>query len=266
KSAASPAQADEIRSRLENGPDPNLDILDILRRHPPTWVDPAQFVSGLSPLKPRLYSISSSPKRHAGQVHLTVRRVSYERNGRSRKGVASTMLADRVTSGSSLRVFVQKSHGFRLPADPKTPVIMVGPGTGIAPFRAFLHERDVLGAPGRTWLFFGDQRSSHDFLYQAELLDLKQRGILSRMETAFSRDQEKKIYVQDRIREHGAEIFSWLEAGAYLYVCGDAKRMATDVDRALRDLIAHSGSMTEQSARAYMAALTSSGRYLRDVY
>jgi sulfite reductase (NADPH) flavoprotein alpha-component len=264
--AVDPTQAAEARAMIEAGPPDGMDVLDTIRRFPSARLEPAAFVASLAAIKPRLYSISSSPKRHAGQVHLTVRRVSYEFNGRARKGVASTHLADRVRPGSPLRVFVQRSHGFRLPANPDAPVIMIGPGTGIAPFRAFLHERDALGARGRTWLFFGDQRSDRDFLYEPELRDLQRRGVLNRLDTAFSRDQEQKIYVQDRILEQGAEVFAWLEDGAHVYVCGDARRMAVDVDRALRSIVASHGERDAESARAYIAGLTTSGRYLRDVY
>lgn len=242
------------------------DVLDLLRRFPSARLAPHVFVEALSPIRPRLYSISSSPKRHAGQVHLTVRRVTYQHNGRERKGVASTMLSDRVEAGSPVRVFVQKSHGFTLPQDPSTPIIMIGPGTGIAPFRAFLHERYALAATGKAWLFFGDQRSAHDFLYEDELTDFFRRGILTRLDTAFSRDQERKIYVQHRIVERGAELFAWLQDGAHVYVCGDAKRMAADVDRALRDVVRTHGVMSEQDAAKYVTALTSAGRYRRDVY
>jgi sulfite reductase (NADPH) flavoprotein alpha-component len=223
-------------------------------------------VTALGAIAPRLYSISSSPERCKGQVHLTVRRVAYDVNGRTRKGVASTMLADRVGPGSPVRVYVQKSHGFTLPADPETPIIMVGPGTGIAPFRAFLQERDEHGAKGKSWLFFGDRSSAHDFLYEDELTDFLRRGVLTRLDTAFSRDQDQKVYVQHRLIERGEELFAWLENGAHLYVCGDAKRMAADVDRALREIVRHHGRMSEEAAAAYVKALTTSGRYRRDVY
>jgi sulfite reductase (NADPH) flavoprotein alpha-component len=168
--------------------------------------------------------------------------------------------------GGTLRVFVQKSHGFTIPSDPDAPTIMIGPGTGIAPFRAFLHERDAIGAKGRNWLFFGDQRGAFDFLYEDELMDLKARGVLTRLDTAFSRDQGSKVYVQDRITENGSELFAWLRDGAFLYVCGDAKRMAADVDRALRSVIARHGGTSVDEARARLNALAASGRYRRDVY
>jgi sulfite reductase (NADPH) flavoprotein alpha-component len=266
-SAVDPAEIAAARELInDDGPIAGADVLDIIQRFPSARPDLAAFVGALAGLRPRLYSISSSPKRHPGQVHLTVSRVAYEANGRLRKGVASTMLADRVGPNSSLRVFVQKSHGFTLPADPDTPVIMIGPGTGIAPFRAFLHERDAVGAKGKTWLFFGEQRAATDFLYEDELADFLERGVLTRLDSAFSRDQEHKIYVQDRIAQRGAELFAWLEQGASIYVCGDAKRMAADVDRALRELIAHHGGITIQSARERLAAMAAAARYRRDVY
>ncbi|WP_406700461.1 sulfite reductase subunit alpha [Singulisphaera sp. Ch08] len=250
----------------DDGPIAGSDVLDVLRSFPSARLAPSPFVASLSRLKPRLYSISSSPRRHSDQVHLTVRRVAYEHNGRVRKGVASTMLADRVSPGASVRVFVQPSHGFSLPADPSAAMIMIGPGTGIAPFRAFLHERDVTGASGKNWLFFGDQRSEFDFLYEAELSSLQSRGVLTRLETAFSRDQRNKIYVQDRIVEHGEELYRWINEGAYLYVCGDAKRMAADVDHALREVIRAHGRLDAEGAKAYIARLSSEKRYRKDIY
>jgi sulfite reductase (NADPH) flavoprotein alpha-component len=266
-SALDPKEAGLARACLDDdGSISGADVLDALRRFPSARLAPDEFVVALSELKPRLYSISSSPRRHPGEVHLTVRRVTFEANGRVRKGVASTMLADRVAPDSSLRVFVQKSHGFRLPANPDTPIIMIGPGTGIAPFRAFLQERAALGSTGKAWLFFGDQRAAHDYLYQDELAEMLGRGVLTHLDTAFSRDQERKIYVQDRLAERGAEVFEWIESGAHLYVCGDAKRMAADVDRALREILRYHGGMSEDAARAQLASLATAGRYLRDVY
>ena len=258
-SATDPAEAEAIRGFIDDdGPIADHHVLDLLRQFPSARPTAAQIVHAMADLKPRLYSISSSPKRHAGQVHLTVRKVVYDFNNRGRKGVASTMLADRVEAGETLRVFIQKSHGFTIPSDPNAPAIMVGPGTGIAPFRAFLHERDVIGAKGKNWLFFGDQRSEYDFLYEEELTDMKARGVLTRLDLAFSRDQDRKVYVQDRIRERGADLFDWLEHGASVFVCGDAKRMAADVDRALRQVVRLHGAMDESQAAAYVAKLTSS--------
>jgi sulfite reductase (NADPH) flavoprotein alpha-component len=176
------------------------------------------------------------------------------------------MLADRVEPGSVVRVFVQTAHGFGLPPDPNAPIIMIGPGTGIAPFRAFLHEREATGAKGKNWLFFGDQRSEFDFLYEAELAAFLRSGLLTRLDTAFSRDQDAKVYVQDRMRERGAELSLWLEEGAYFYVCGDAKRMAADVDRALRAIVRDHGRVSEEAAASYVEGLVAAGRYCRDVY
>jgi sulfite reductase (NADPH) flavoprotein alpha-component len=176
------------------------------------------------------------------------------------------MFADRVAPGMSARVFVQPSHGFTLPSDSNAPIIMIGPGTGIAPFRAFLHERDATSAKGKNWLFFGDQRGACDFLYKDELLDLSARGILTRLNTAFSRDQSDKVYVQHRMLEHGSEIFAWLQDGAYVYVCGDAKRMAVDVDKALCEIIREHGNMDEPNAIEHKKSLVATGRYIRDIY
>lgn len=220
----------------------------------------------LKPLAPRLYSISSSPKAHAGQVHLTVNVVRYESFGRTRKGLASTFLADRVGPDVPLPVYIQTSHGFRLPANGDVPVIMVGPGTGIAPFRAFLHERKAAGARGRNWLFFGEQRAATDFYYRDELEKMLSNGHLTRLSTAFSRDQKEKIYVQHRMLENAAELWSWLDAGAHLYVCGDASRMAKDVDEALHKVIETAGGKSADEAKAYVAKLKSDKRYQRDVY
>lgn len=257
----------QILALLEDdGPIAGHDVLDVLQRFPTARPPLADLVRALPPLRPRLYSISSSPRGHAGQVHLTVGRVSSVVNGRVRKGVASTMLADRVAAGSKVRVFVQPSHGFTIPADPGAAMIMIGPGTGIAPFRAFLHERAALGAPGKNWLFFGDHRSACDYLYEEELRGFVASGLLTRLDTAFSRDQERKVYVQHRIEEHGEALYGWLEEGAHVFVCGDAKRMAADVDRALREVVRVHGAKTEDVAKDYLAALASSGRYLRDVY
>ena len=190
----------------------------------------------------------------------------YESLGRARKGVCSTFLAERVAANTSVPVFVHHNKQFRPPADPKVPMIMVGPGTGIAPFRAFLQERRALGATGRNWLFFGDQHAATDFLYRDELETFRRDGALAYLDTAFSRDQAEKIYVQDRMRERAQELFGWLEEGAHFYVCGDAKRMARDVDAALHDVIACAGGRTPEQAAEYVRQLQSRKRYQRDVY
>lgn len=244
----------------------NMDVLDILRIASSAEITPEQFITYLQPIAPRLYSIASSQKAHPGEVHLTVGRAEFQSNGRIYKGVASTMFADRVVPGDHVGVYVHKSHGFTVPADPRAPMIMVGPGTGIAPFRAFLEERQATGAEGENWLFFGDQHAATDYLYEDQLNSLKESGVLNRVSLAFSRDQDEKIYVQTKMREEGAELFAWLEKGGYFFVCGDARRMAVDVDRALHDLIAQHGGMSEREAQAYVQQLKTDGRYMRDVY
>ncbi len=243
------------------------DVLDVIRACPGATFAPADFVAHLRKLQPRLYSISSSPKAHPGEVHLTVAAVRYEDHGRAKNGVCSCWLADRVEPGvTPVPVFVQVSHGFRLPSDLTKPVIMVGPGTGIAPFRAFLEERRATGATGKNWLFFGDQQRACDFLYEEELTAWAKDGSLSRLDLAFSRDQAEKIYVQTRMLENADDLWSWLEAGAYFYVCGDAKRMAKDVDSALHTVIETAGGRTKEQAAGYISALKTAKRYQRDVY
>ncbi len=242
------------------------EIVDLLLAHPRAKFAPMEFVGLLKKLQPRLYSISSSPKAHPGQVHLTVGVVRYESLGRARKGVCSTFLAERAGGGAAAPVFVHTNKGFRPPADGSRPMIMVGPGTGIAPFRAFLEERRAVGATGKNWLFFGDQRSEMDFLYREELEAMHRDGTLARLDTAFSRDQEEKIYVQQRMLEHATELFTWLEAGAHFYVCGDANRMAKDVDRALHQIIEQAGGRTAEPAAEYVKKMQAEKRYQRDVY
>ncbi|MGB8352546.1 MAG: assimilatory sulfite reductase (NADPH) flavoprotein subunit [Chthoniobacteraceae bacterium] len=225
-----------------------------------------ELVALLKKLQPRLYSISSSPKAHPGEVHLTVAAVRYEGQGRGRKGVCSTFLADRCAESTPVPVYVQISHGFRLPGNGDVPVIMCGPGTGIAPFRAFLEEREATGAKGRNWLFFGDQKRATDFLYQEQLEAWLTGGHLARLDLAFSRDQEEKIYVQHRMLENAAELWSWLESGAHFYVCGDASRMAKDVDTALHQIAETAGGLSKEAAAEYIQKLKSDKRYQRDVY
>jgi sulfite reductase (NADPH) flavoprotein alpha-component len=239
-----------------------IDLLHLL----PVPMPVAEFVPLLKRLAPRLFSISSSPKAHPGEVHLTVGAVRYESHGRERKGVASTFLADRVGDTNFVKVFVQPSHGFKPPANGETPMIMVGPGTGIAPFRAFLEERLATGAKGKNWLFFGDQKKDTDFLYDELLTGWQKSGLLTRLDLAFSRDQEEKIYVQDRMMQNATELWSWLEAGAHFYVCGDASRMAKDVDASLHKIVEAVGGKSQDEAKAYVAKLKSDKRYQRDVY
>lgn len=224
------------------------------------------FVSGLRKLQPRLYSISSSPKAHPGEVHLTIGVVKYQTDGVAHKGVASTYIGERLAMGDTAGVFVHTAKHFRLPIDTSKPVIMVGPGTGIAPFRAFLEEREVTGGGGKNWLFFGDQRRATDFLYQDQIIEWVKSGHLTRLDTAFSRDQEEKVYVQNRMMEAASELWAWLEEDAHFYVCGDAKRMAKDVDAALRQIIQKIGGRTADDADAYVESMKQQKRYQRDVY
>jgi len=243
------------------------EVVDFLSSFPAARFEPAEFVALLRKLQPRLYSISSSPKAHPGEVHLTIAVVRYQSHGRQRKGVCSTFLADRVEiKVTPVPIFVQTSHGFRLPADGDRPIIMIGPGTGIAPFRAFLEERRALGGTGRNWLFFGDQCQAHDFLYREEFEAMLADGALARLDTAFSRDQREKFYVQHRMLEHAREVWEWLEAGAHIYVCGDASRMAKDVDAALHEVIRRAGGKDAAQAAEYVRALKAEKRYQRDVY
>ena len=256
---------------LAAGEDPDgdaatLDVLAAIEKFPGVRPDPEAFIEALDPLQPRLYSIASSPKTHAGRVALTVDTVRYRIDKRYRLGVASTFLGARVRAGAPLKVYVQKAHAFGLPADPQTPIIMVGPGTGVAPFRAFLHERVATKAKGRNWLFFGHQRSATDFFYEDEFAGMKAKGILTRLSLAWSRDTAEKFYVQDRMREVGRDLWAWLTDGAHLYVCGDAKRMAKDVERALVDIVAQHGARSTDQAIAFVAELKKQGRYQQDVY
>ena len=242
------------------------EIIDLLEDHPAKQLTAQQFVSILRKLPPRLYSIASSPKAHPGEVHLTVAAVRYDTHGKSRKGVASTYLADAADKGSLVSVYVHHNKNFRLPENGDTPVIMVGPGTGIAPFRAFVEERAEAGAKGDSWLFFGDQKYNEDFLYQLEWQDHLKSGNLARLDVAFSRDQPEKVYVQHKMLENGKELWQWLEKGAHFYVCGDASRMAKDVNDALLEIIASEGGKSPEEADAYVAALKKDKRYQRDVY
>ncbi|MGJ8524724.1 Sulfite reductase NADPH flavoprotein alpha-component [Halomonadaceae bacterium LMG 33818] len=241
-------------------------IIDMLRDYPVKGLSPQDFVSALRKLPPRLYSIASSLEANPDEVHLTVGIVRYEAHGRARNGVTSTWLADRVKPGDTVPIYIDHNKNFKLPDDPTTPMIMVGPGTGIAPFRAFLQQREEEGAHGKNWLFFGDQHFETDFLYQAEWLKMRADGLLTHLDVAFSRDQEEKVYVQDRLREHGKEVFEWLENGAHFYVCGDGDRMASDVHATLIDIIQQQGGLDEESATAWLRELQQAKRYQRDVY
>jgi sulfite reductase (NADPH) flavoprotein alpha-component len=264
------AQREKARA-LAQGEDPDgdaesLDVMAVLQKFSHVRPHPEAFVEALEPLQPRLYSISSSHKATPGKLSLTVDCVRYVINKRKRLGLASTFLAERIKPGDEVKVYVQKAHGFALPQDPKTPIIMIGPGTGIAPFRAFLLDRRATGAPGRNWLFFGHQRSDCDFFYADELNAMKTSGLLTRLSLAWSRDGEKKFYVQDRMREVGRELWTWLAEGANVYVCGDAKRMAKDVERALVDIVAQHGARSTDEAIAFVGELKRKDRFQQDVY
>jgi sulfite reductase (NADPH) flavoprotein alpha-component len=262
-------EADILQAMAEgypgSGPE-EADLLDLLLAFPSARPPVQELISALGVLQPRLYSIASSSKATPGEVHLTVAAVRYRRRDRLRKGVASIFLAERAAPGATVPVFVQPAHGFRLPEKNDVPIIMIGPGTGIAPFRAFLQERRALGATGRNWLFFGDQHGGTDFLYRDDMAAFARDGLLTRLDTAFSRDQADKIYVQHRMRQHAAELWAWLQDGARVYVCGDATRMARDVDTALTHIIAKQGGMEMAGAKAYLAQMGREQRYLRDVY
>nr|WP_315595729.1 bifunctional nitrate reductase/sulfite reductase flavoprotein subunit alpha [uncultured Cupriavidus sp.] len=239
-------------------------LADILHEHP-VDMSVQELIGVLKRLQPRLYSIASSPKAHTGQVHLTVAAVRYHNGRRHRKGVSSTFLADRADA-ADVPVFVQKSAHFRPPSDGGTPMIMVGPGTGVAPFRGFLHERQARGDRGRNWLFFGEQHAATDFYYREELEAMRDSGFLGRLDLAFSRDQEDKVYVQDRMREQGSELWNWINEGAHFYVCGDASRMARDVDAALKDVVQTHGGLSAEAATEYVTRMSADKRYVRDVY
>ncbi|ADP11165.1 Sulfite reductase [Erwinia sp. Ejp617] len=242
------------------------DTLDLLQLDATRSLSIPEFVALLRPLQHRAYSISSSQKAHPNQVHLTIASVRYHSGGRARSGVCSTYLAERVKRGEKPAIFISPNKGFRLPANNDAPLIMIGPGTGIAPFRAFLEEREALGAKGKNWLFFGDQHQEHDYIYRHELAAWQENGLLTRLDLAFSRDQADKIYVQDRMLEQGAELFAWLQEGGCFYVCGDASRMAKDVDKALYQIVSQFGGMSSERAADYIDQLKKEKRYLRDVY
>jgi sulfite reductase (NADPH) flavoprotein alpha-component len=255
---------------LGAGSDPDgdaasLDVLAALEKFPGIRPDPEAFIEALDPLAPRLYSISSSPKVHRARVSLTVDAVRYDIGKRTRFGVASTFLASRVRPGDKIKVYVQKSPHFGLPADPSTPIVMVGPGTGVAPFRAFLYERMATKAPGQNWLFYGHQHSDKDFFYQDELSGMKAAGVLTHLYLAWSRDDTEKFYVQDRMRQVGPQLWQCIAKGAHIYVCG-AIAMGQDVERALVDIVAQCGARPINEAVAFVKEMKKSGRYQTDVY
>jgi sulfite reductase (NADPH) flavoprotein alpha-component len=257
----SPGNEEKLKAYIDG-----RDLLDLVRDFGP-WGNSAQeFVSILRKMPPRLYSISSSMKANPDEVHLTIGAVRYETHGRKRKGVCSTYVADRLQPGDTVPIFIQKNSNFKLPENPEAPVIMVGPGTGVAPFRSFMQEREETGAEGKAWMFFGDQHFVTDFLYQTEWQKWLKEGVLTRMDVAFSRDQNEKVYVQHRMLEHSKELFEWLQEGAYFYVCGDKKHMAKDVHETLLAIIEKEGGMSREQAEEYVAEMKNQNRFQREVY
>ncbi len=256
-----PGQDVALRRTLKD-----LQVVDVLQRHRGEW-DAKSFVQALRPLAPRLYSIASSQEAVGEEAHLTVAVVDYDLDGQRRQGAASSCLAGLASETARARVFVEHNERFRLPVDASRDVIMIGPGTGVAPFRGFLQHREALGAPGRNWLFFGARHFQSEFLYQVEWQDLLKKGVLTRLDAAFSRDRSTpRTYVQDRIRAAGQDLYAWLENGAYVYVCGDAEKMAPDVHSALVDVVARHGALNRDDAEGYVRRLADDRRYLRDVY
>jgi sulfite reductase (NADPH) flavoprotein alpha-component len=270
---AARAKDDELTHLVEHGDKEAMehflwskDQLDLLQLYPHVQFSAEEYVDLLKPLQHRAYSISSSPKAAPDHIHLTVASVRYNSHDRDHGGVCSTYIADRIAENGSAPIFVSPNKAFRLPDDDDVPVIMVGPGTGIAPFRAYLQEREGRGASGKNWLFFGDQTRADDFIYEQEMLAWQKSGLLTRLDLAFSRDQQEKIYVQHRMLENAKELYGWLEEGGYFYVCGDATRMAKDVDATLLKIIAEQGQLNEDETAEYMVRLKKEKRYLRDVY
>lgn len=258
--ALSPGHEERLRGLLRE-----QQVVDVLRTYPGPWAA-VDFVQALRPLAPRLYSIASSQEAVGDEAHLTVAVVDYEFEGQRRLGAASAHLASLEDDAATVRVFVESNDRFRLPADPSRDVIMIGPGTGVAPYRGFLQQREASGATGRNWLVFGARHFESEFLYQVEWQDAARKGLLSRVDLAFSRDRGTRAYVQDKLREAGRDVFDWIEGGAYVYVCGDAQRMAPDVHAALVSIVATHGGFDPESAEAYVRRLADEGRYRRDVY
>ncbi len=254
--------ADKNTAREYAGEHQIIDVVNAAK----TEIDAQFFIEALRKITPRLYSIASAQAEVEEEVHLTVGVVSYDANGDTRTGGASGFLAERLEEGQKVRVFVEHNDNFRLPQSDDTPVIMIGPGTGVAPFRAFMQEREAREASGDNWMFFGDQTFTQDFLYQVEWQNYLKSGLLTRMDVAFSRDQAEKVYVQDRLKEQASEVFAWLERGAHLYICGDANRMAKDVHQTLNEIIQEHGKLSAEQAEDYLKSLRSSKRYQKDVY
>ncbi|MBJ6359755.1 assimilatory sulfite reductase (NADPH) flavoprotein subunit [Paenibacillus sp. GCM10012307] len=256
-----PENKDSLRAYVSG-----RDVLDLLRDFEPWTLGSGDLANVLRKLPPRLYSIASSLNSHPDEVHLTIRKVEYEAHGRERKGVCSVYASERLEPGDKLPIFIQQNPNFKPPVNPDTPVIMVGPGTGVAPFRAFLEDREELGAAGKAWLLYGDRHFVTDFLYQTDWQRMLNDGVLTKLDVAFSRDTEEKVYVQQRMLENGRELYKWLEEGAHVYVCGDEKHMAHDVQAALLDIIGQHGGKSPEGAAAYLTELQEQGRYQRDVY
>lgn len=261
KKLAAAENIDQLKEYIDG-----RDLLDLLCDFGPWNATAQEIVSLLRKMPPRLYSIASSITANPDEVHLTIGAVRYTAHGRDRKGVCSVLCAERLPEGDALSVFVQQNKHFNLPESQDTDIIMVGPGTGIAPFRSFIQERAVNGAKGRSWLFFGDQHSATDFLYQNELEKYQKDGVLTKLDSAFSRDTERKVYVQHKMLENSKELFEWLEKGAYFYVCGDKQYMAKDVHNTLIDIIEKEGKMSREAAEAYLTDIQKQKRYQRDVY
>ncbi|RJS56027.1 assimilatory sulfite reductase (NADPH) flavoprotein subunit [Bacillus subtilis] len=271
--AAQLTGSNELRELLAPGNEENVkayiagrDLLDLIRDYGPFSVSAQEFVSILRKMPARLYSIASSLSANPDEVHLTIGAVRYDAHGRERKGVCSILCAERLQPGDTLPVYVQHNQNFNLPKDPETPIIMVGPGTGVAPFRSFMQEREEAGAEGKAWMFFGDQHFVTDFLYQTEWQNWLKDGVLTKMDVAFSRDTEEKVYVQHRMLEQSADLFEWLQEGAAVYICGDEKHMAHDVHNTLLEIIEKEGNMSREEAEAYLADMQQQKRYQRDVY
>ncbi|MCY8649921.1 assimilatory sulfite reductase (NADPH) flavoprotein subunit [Bacillus haynesii] len=258
---AASENADQLKAYIAG-----RDLIDFVRDFGPITAAPQEFVSILRKMPPRLYSIASSFAANPDEVHLTIGAVRYNTHGRDRKGVCSVLCAERLQPGDTLPVFIQPNKNFKLPENPEAPIIMVGPGTGVAPFRSFMQEREETGAPGKSWMFFGDQHFVTDFLYQTEWQKWLSDGVLTKMDVAFSRDTEEKVYVQHRMLEHSKELFEWLEEGAAFYVCGDKNNMAKDVQNALLEIIEKEGGKSREEAEAYLAEMKKQKRYQRDVY
>jgi len=242
------------------------EVIDVLKRFPVRGIHTETFIGLLRKLPPRLYSIASSWNADPDEVHLTVGVVRYKSHGIERHGVASTYLADRLPENDTAPIYVHENPNFKLPGDSKTPIIMIGPGTGVAPFRAFISDREATGATGRNWLFFGDRNFDTDFIYQTEWLDYRRKGLLHRIDVAFSRDTDTKVYVQDRIRQNSKDIYGWIQEGAHIYVCGDGQHMAPDVHSALLDILVKEGQKTHDEAGEFLRELQAAKRYQRDVY